>query len=115
MSCAVRAPQSPRPGNSWLRAAVAMLLLGGVASGCASPLPVATAGDAARAGFEVGELERGRSLVAAKCSGCHRTPRPAEHRTDEWPRMLDEMAARSHLDGGQRRAIEQYLVTMARR
>jgi len=29
--------------------------------------------------------------------------------------MLDEMAARSHLDGGQRRAIEQYLVTMAKR
>ncbi len=92
-----------------------MLLAGSVAPGCASPLPVATAGDAARAGVELAELERGRSLVAAKCSGCHRTPQPAEHRSADWPRSLDEMGTRSHLDIAQRRAIERYLVTMAPR
>jgi nitrate/TMAO reductase-like tetraheme cytochrome c subunit len=82
---------------------------------CGTGLPVATAGDAARAGIELAELQRGRSLVAAKCGNCHRPPAPDEHRTSDWPHMLDEMAARSHLDDAQQHLIEQYLVTMAHR
>ena len=74
-----------------------------------------TAGDAARSGIQLAELQQGRSLVAAKCGNCHRPPSPDEHRTGDWPRMLDEMAARSNLDGSQQHLIEQYLVTMARR
>lgn len=100
-----------------MRGAVAALLLAGAAAGamagCGGTLPPVTAGDAARAGVELAELQRGRSLVGAKCSGCHRTPLPADHRTGDWPRMLDEMSARANLDGGQRDAIQRYLVTMA--
>jgi hypothetical protein len=51
--------------------------------------------------------------VGAKCSGCHRTPLPADHGTGDWPRMLDEMSARAHLDRAQRDAIQSYLITMA--
>ena len=96
-----------------VRPLLAVLLLAGAITGCVSSLPVVTAGDAARAGVELSELQRGRSLVGAKCSGCHRTPLPADHRTGDWPRMLDEMSARAHLDPAQRDAIERYLVTMA--
>src|SRR5580765_7953323 len=101
------------------RAVLASLVLAGVASlaalgaGCGGALPVATAGDATRAGVALAELQQGRSLVAAKCSSCHRTPQPAEHRTDEWPRMIDEMSRRAHVDGGERQAIQAYLMTMA--
>lgn len=84
-------------------------------AGCGVGLPVATSGDAARAGVELADLQQGRTLVAAKCGSCHRPPQPAEHRTGDWPRMLDEMATRSRLDVAQRHLIEQYLVTMAAR
>ena len=83
--------------------------------GCGTSLPVATSGDAARAGVQLADLEQGRSLVAAKCGNCHPPPVPAAHRTAEWPHMLDEMSARSHLDLAQRHLIEQYLMTLAAR
>jgi mono/diheme cytochrome c family protein len=101
-----------------LRAVLTSVTLAGAliaAVGCGPGLPVATSGDAVRAGVGLDELQRGRSLVAAKCGGCHRPPMPTEHRTHDWPHMLDEMAARSHLDLAQHRLIEQYLVTMAGR
>lgn len=84
-------------------------------AGCGVGLPVATSGDASRAGLQLADLQEGRSLVAAKCGGCHRPPQPAEHRTGDWPHMLDEMATRSHLDTAERHLVEQYLVTMATR
>jgi len=83
--------------------------------GCGGALPVVTPVDAARSGVALAELQQGRSLVAAKCSGCHRTPQPAEHRSMEWPRMIDEMSRRAHVDSGERQAIQDYLVTMATR
>ena len=97
------------------RAVLASLVLAGLAAGCGGALPVATPVDAARAGVALAELQQGRSLVAAKCSGCHRTPQPAEHRSGEWPRMIDEMSRRAHVDRGERQAIQDYLVTMATR
>ena len=100
------------------RAVLASLVLAGLSGlwvGCGGALPVANAGDVARSGVALAELQQGRSLVAAKCSGCHRTPQPAEHRSDEWPRMIDEMSRRAHVDGGERQAIQDYLVTMATR
>jgi hypothetical protein len=92
-----------------------LFVTSGLLAGCGGGLPVATAGDAARAGVELADLQQGRSLVAAKCSSCHRTPLPTEHHTGEWPHMLDEMAVRSHLDVAQHHLIEAYLVTMAAR
>lgn len=106
------------PSRRTLRGAFAGWLLAAAASvlaGCAGSLPVASAGDAQRAGVDLAELERGRSLVAAKCSSCHRTPLPAEHHTGEWPHMLDEMSSRANLDQAQRAAIQHYLVAMAKR
>src|SRR5215468_5873362 len=95
------------------RAVLASLLLAGLSAGCGGALPVVTAGDAARTGVALAELQHGRSLVAAKCSSCHRTPQPAEHRSSEWPRMIDEMSRRADVDGSERQAIRDYLVTMA--
>ena len=87
----------------------------GLGVGCGGGLPVATPVDAARSGVALAELQQGRSLVAAKCSSCHRTPQPAEHRSDEWPKMINEMSRRAHVDGSERRAIQDYMVTMATR
>jgi cytochrome c5 len=101
-----------------LRAALVSLVLAGAAglgAGCGGTLPVATAGDAARSGVALAELQQGRSLVASKCSSCHRTPLPTEHRSEDWPKMIDEMSQRAQVDGSQRQAIRDYLVTMATR
>jgi hypothetical protein len=87
----------------------------GLGVGCGGALPVATPVDSARSGIALAELQQGRSLVAAKCSSCHSTPQPDEHRSDEWPRMIDEMSRRAHVDSSERRAIRDYLVTMATR
>jgi cytochrome c2 len=80
---------------------------------CGGGLPVATPADATRGGVQLADLQNGRSLVASKCSGCHHTPMPADHSTGEWPHMLEEMAARAHVDSSQRRVMQEYLVTMA--
>jgi nitrate/TMAO reductase-like tetraheme cytochrome c subunit len=98
-----------------VRAVLASLVLAGLFAGCAGALPVVTAGDAARSGVGLAELQQGRSLVAAKCSSCHRTPQPTEHKTVEWPKMIDEMAQRANVVGSERQAIRDYLVTMATR
>lgn len=97
------------------RAVLASLVLAGLGAACGGALPVATSMDAARSGVALAELQQGRSLVASKCSSCHRTPQPTEHKTHEWPKMIDEMAQRAHVEGGERQAIRDYLVTMATR
>jgi hypothetical protein len=78
--------------------------------------PLATATDADRAHVELAELQQGRTLLVQKCgNSCHVTPMPSSHPAFEWPKKLDEMAARSHLQPMQRALIEKYLVTMAQR
>jgi len=77
--------------------------------------PHATVADAARSNVAMDELERGRSLLVSKCgASCHTAPLPSQHTALEWPAKLDEMSARSNLNAGQRRLIEEYLVTMSR-
>src|SRR6201999_1110800 len=91
-----RAALLVRLARSAIRGAAPGLLVAALAAGCGGTLPVATAGDAARAGVALAELQQGRSLVASKCSGCHRTPLPTEHRSEDWPKMIEEMSQRAH-------------------
>jgi cytochrome c553 len=77
--------------------------------------PQVTAADAERANVELAELQQGRKLLLGKCAGCHRTPMPSDHTASEWPKMIDEMADRAHLDLRQRKLIEKYLVVMSER
>ncbi len=92
-----------------------LLLLALVACAPRVP-PPATASDADRAHVELAELQQGRTLLVQKCgNSCHVTPMPSSHPAAEWPKKLDEMAERSHLQPMQRALIEKYLVTMAQR
>jgi hypothetical protein len=104
--------RAPRLGRAIARIGA---LTFGLATGCGGTPPVATAMDAARANVELADLERGRSLMLAKCGGCHRAPMPTDHKPAEWPHAVGEMAERSKLDATQRHLIEQYLITMATR
>jgi hypothetical protein len=97
------------------RAGLVLGLVLGLAAGCSGGPPTATPLDASRAHLELADLQNGRSLLVAKCGGCHRPPMPADHGATEWPVRLDEMATRANLDFMQRHLIEQYLVTMAMR
>ena len=82
--------------------------------GCTKPPPQATALDAERGNVGLAELTEGRTLLIRKCSGCHRTPLPAEYRATEWPKHVADMVERSNIDDKQRTLIERYLVVMAR-
>lgn len=75
--------------------------------------PHATAADAERANVELAELEQGRTLLLAKCAGCHKTPLPRDHAPAAWPPYMDEMAPKAKLDAAQRALIERYLMVMA--
>lgn len=81
--------------------------------GCTKPPPQATALDAERGSVALADLKEGRALLIRKCSGCHRTPLPAEYRAAEWPKHVTDMAERSKLDDKQKALIERYLVVMA--
>jgi hypothetical protein len=106
-----RAGRGARP--AWLRS----LLWFGVLAGCGAggTLPIATQTDASRAHVELASLQRGRSLVASKCGSCHRPPLPSDHGAIAWPREVDAMAPRAHLDVAERDLVERYFVTMAAR
>lgn len=92
-----------------------LLVLAALAA-CRVAPPHATASDAERAHVAVDELERGRSLLVSKCgASCHAAPLPSQHTAREWPAKLDEMADRASLRLGERRLIEEYLVTMSPR
>lgn len=83
--------------------------------GCAAGAPpVATSVDAERSHVAVAQLNEGRTLLVGKCGGCHRAPSPHEHTAFDWPKQLDEMAARSNLNAVERQKIEAYLVALAR-
>jgi len=49
------------------------------------------------------------------CSGCHALPRPEKKTPNEWPQIVDEMAAEAKLDVVQSELIAQFLVTMSDR
>jgi hypothetical protein len=108
-------PATPARGGSRAALGLVGFVVAGVLAGCGSAPPVATAGDAARANVQLADLEHGRTLMIAKCGGCHRAPMPTDHRARDWPHSLDEMTDRAKLDPTQRHLIEQYLVTMAMR
>ena len=91
------------------------LVLALLVGACRGMPPQATAVDAERGHVELATLEHGRTLLVSKCGNCHTPPLPSEHLAAEWPIKLDEMSARAGLDVAQRRVIEEYLVTMARR
>lgn len=91
-----------------------LVVLLGLAS-CGGTPPVATAVDAQRAQVELADLDHGRTLLVAKCGGCHNVPLPSEHTARDWPIKLDEMASRARLDREQQRSIERYLIAMAPR
>jgi hypothetical protein len=92
---------------------IAMLAASTLGACARSSPPMVTATDAERGNVEIAELEQGRKLLIGKCTACHRVPMPNEHAPAEWPKMLDEMAARSNIDITQQKLIEKYLVTMA--
>lgn len=86
-----------------------------VLAACGVSPPAATALDASRGNVPLADLATGRQLLLAKCSGCHRTPIPAERKPAEWPRWVSEMAERAKLDASAHHLIEQYLVVIAGR
>jgi cytochrome c5 len=86
---------------------------------CARPtLPAATPADANRAsatwpGTTSADLDRGRSIYVARCSGCHQPVQPTAIPATEWPGHIAEMKERAHLDEHEVTLVERYLVTMS--
>ncbi len=100
-----------------IRVAVLALLLGACAR---STAPIATEADATRAqarwpGMTLEELNAGRDVYVARCSGCHLPPTPNDYAPEAWPSHIAEMRERAHLDDGDEEAIRRYVITMAGR
>ncbi|HEV7553904.1 MAG TPA: hypothetical protein VGO00_00540 [Kofleriaceae bacterium] len=81
---------------------------------CASPPPQVTALDAQRANVALGDLQQGRTLLLAKCGGCHTVPTPDEQTAAAWPKKLDDMSGRARLSPVEHQLIQLYLVVKAR-
>ncbi len=84
-----------------------------ILAACGAPPPVATVADAQRSHVELAQLTDGRSLLLAKCGGCHEVPTPDQRPRAQWPKQVADMQAKAGLDSAQRTLIEQYLVAMA--
>lgn len=89
------------------------------ACGASTHLPVASPADVSRASSRfpdvtATELASGRQLTASRCGGCHAAPEPSSRPANDWPEHVIEMKRRARLDDAEARAIERYLVTMAR-
>jgi mono/diheme cytochrome c family protein len=90
----------------------------GVTAGCAAALRHPAPQDALLVaprwpGTTLDDLERGRSLYVRRCSGCHTLVLPGAHPPEEWPRLVDEMAAKGRLRSGERDDVVRFLVAVA--
>jgi mono/diheme cytochrome c family protein len=90
--------------------AIAVALAGLLA--CAAGLPAVTALDADVAGVPIAELQRGRDVYVAKCSGCHRLYSPAEYDDAAWDAHVHGMRDRAKLTDGDVAAIVAYVTAM---
>ncbi|MHB1844481.1 MAG: hypothetical protein ACYCWW_06565 [Deltaproteobacteria bacterium] len=61
------------------------------------------------------EGELARRLYLAKCTLCHGVVDPAEHRRDEWPKLLSVYGARARLKAEDQARILAYLEAHAGR
>ena len=95
--------------------ALALAAALGLAACAPSAPPPVTAGDAARAGTSVAQLEHGRSLYMARCSVCHLPVAPRSKPATAWPGHVAEMQTRAHLTPDEARLVTSYLVTVASR
>jgi cytochrome c5 len=96
----------------------AALLVACVTLACAAALRHATPEDVARLtprwpGTTLEDLERGRRLYVRRCAGCHVLPLPATRAPEDWPRLVDEMAARARLGAEERSDVVRFLVAVA--
>lgn len=60
-----------------------------------------------------GHVDRGRELYQSRCASCHRLYEPSGRTRVQWSAVLDRMAPRAHLSGGEREAIRRYLAANA--
>jgi hypothetical protein len=100
-----------------MRAASALrcIAVATLTAACAPGLPVAGALDAARVASTVEQLNAGRALYVAKCTGCHSAHPPSNFAATEWPAHVADMSADAKLQPNEETAITRYLVTFARR
>lgn len=57
----------------------------------------------------VATLHQGRTLFVSRCIECHTLPAYWHYSNEEWPRLIDTMAHRSHLKSAERDAILAYI------
>src|SRR4051812_34808766 len=91
------------------------LLLG--LSACTSPVPRpnASATRAARErwpGTTRVQLENGRSLFLARCSGCHNLPKPTDYSAQEWRPIVERMEPLAKLTNEQGELVLRYVVAI---
>ncbi|MHC4777570.1 MAG: hypothetical protein ACYTFG_03215 [Planctomycetota bacterium] len=87
----------------------------GLMAGCAAILPT-VADLETREGVSFSSekrtsLSRGRAIVLARCSRCHRQFGPEEYETARWREILPKHLQRASLRREQLRNIEAYFVT----
>lgn len=118
LSCSspVRTLAREATGMRMLWAAAMAAVMG---MGCAG-LPNATQDDVAFAqaqfpGATHDTLEQGRSVYAARCSGCHPLHLPSEKSPGEWVKLLPEMEDNARMKQQERDLVQAYLVTMSAR
>ncbi len=81
-------------------------------------IPEATEADATRVsarwpGTTAADLNRGRSLLLARCGNCHLPPSPAELDAAAWSAEVAEMRERSGLTVIDADLVERYLAAFA--
>jgi len=89
------------PGTSrpWQIVVLALLLAGCAASGATEPRTPMTEGE---------------HIYRRRCAACHRLYAPPEYAPGCWLKLVDAMAARSHLRDEERPALIDYLSAAAR-
>lgn len=98
------------------------LLAGGVAlavAACfpkAGPVPGPVSPEEMRAasvkwpGVTEAQLTEGRQLFVDHCNKCHGYPDVNAKEEGEWPHILDEMAEKAKLDGGQKKKVLYFVL-----
>jgi mono/diheme cytochrome c family protein len=95
-----------------------VLLAAALAAACAAALRHSTPADVTLVspkwpGTTIEDLERGRRLYVRRCSGCHTLILPSAHAPDDWPVLVDAMAAKARLKAAEREDIVRFLTAVS--
>lgn len=80
---------------------------------CAPALPEISEANAQTSAIPLADLQKGRTLYAQNCSGCHGLAQPSAYKAEAWVKIMHSMGPKTKMNTADQQLVLQYLQTYA--